>query len=270
MSSPVAFSLRISWVIPAFWEPGIYELELGEDISTTFQVPCPEPDNHPPLAHAGGPTYVGSAGTAITFDGSQSSDPDGDPLTYFWSFGDGNTGTGMNPQHTYAAAGEYFVTLVVNDGQHDSATTIDTRSFAEANVGAGGNQPVVCNTAKPSLGTLWPPDHKLVSISVSGVTDPDNDPVTVTITGVTQDEPVNGLGDGDMSPDATGIGTNVIKVRSERSGTGDGRVYHLAFTADDGKGGACTSSVTVCAPHDQAPNNICIDQGRLFDSTKLQ
>jgi PKD repeat protein len=270
LSSPVQYSLRIPWTIPTSWEPGVYQLTLGEESSTSFQVPCLEPDNHPPLAHAGGPTYVGNAGTSITFDGSLSSDPDGDPLTYLWHFGDGNMGSGVNPQHTYAEAGEYAVTLIVSDGQDLSFPTVGTRSFAEALVGAGSNRPVMCNTAKPSVGVLWPPNHKFVPLRITEVTDPDNDPVTITITRVTQDEPVNGLGDGETSPDAMGVGTSVVKVRAERSGTGDGRVYHIDFTADDGKGGVCTSKITVCAPHDRGKDNTCGDHGRLFDSTVSQ
>jgi hypothetical protein len=270
LSSPVQYSLRLHWTIPTSWEPGVYRLTLGEDIATSFQVPCPEPDNHPPLAHAGGPTYVGHAGTPITFDGSLSSDLDGDPLTYIWHFGDGNMGSGVHPQHAYAAAGRYIVTLIVSDGQDFSFPTIDTNSFAEATVGAGSNQPVVCSAARPSRDMLWPPNHKLIPLSIVGVTDPDNDPVTIHITGVTQDEPINGGGDGNTSPDATGVGTGTVRVRAERSGQGDGRVYHIGFTADDGKGGTCTHKVTVCVPHDQGRHNTCIDQGQLFDSTVSQ
>jgi PKD repeat protein len=270
LSSPLVFSLRIFWTIPTSWELGVYQLTLGEEFTTSFQVPCPEPDNHPPLAHAGGPTYVGHAGLPITFDGSLSSDPDGDPLTYIWHFGDGNMGSGVNPQHTYAAAGRYVVTLIVSDGQDFSFPTVDTNSFAEATVGAGSNQPVVCSAARPSRDVLWPPNHKLIPLSIVGVTDPDNDPVTIHITGVRQDEPVNGSGDGNTSPDATGVGTGTVRVRSERSGQGDGRVYHISFRADDGKGGICTYKVTVCVPHDQGQHNTCIDQGQLFDSTVSQ
>jgi chitodextrinase len=266
-SAPVQYSLTVPWTIPISWEPGVYQLTLGEERSSFFQVPCPEPGNHPPLAHAGGPAYVGNEGTPITFDGSLSSDPDGDPLTYSWDFGDGNTGSGVNPQHTYAMAGEYAVTLIVSDGQEFSFPTVGTRSFAEAIVGAGSNRPVICNAAKPSVGALWPPNHKFVPLGIAEIMDPDDDPVTITITGVTQDEPVNGLGDGDTSPDATGVGTSVVKLRAERSGTGDGRVYHIDFTADDGKGGACAGAVTVCVPHDRAKGGACADQGRLFDST---
>jgi hypothetical protein len=37
-------------------------------------------------------------------------------------------------------------------------------------------------------------------------------------------------------PDGAGIATNTAQVRAERLGAGDGRVYHIGFTADDGKG----------------------------------
>jgi subtilisin len=54
-------------------------------------------------------------GLACTFYGS-GSDPDNDPLTYSWNFGDGGTSTEVTPLHTYAAAGSYTVTLTVSDG----------------------------------------------------------------------------------------------------------------------------------------------------------
>jgi len=75
--------------------------------------------NTAPTANPGGP-YLGAVNTAISFDGSGSSDPDGDPLTYAWTFGDGGTATGAMPTHSYAAAGVYDVCLTVNDGMVDS------------------------------------------------------------------------------------------------------------------------------------------------------
>jgi subtilisin family serine protease/PKD repeat protein len=82
----------------------------------------PGPYNHRPVANAGGP-YKTLVGQPLTFNGSGSSDPDGDALTYRWDFGDGATGTGASPVHTYQAKGTYTVSLVVNDGYQDSAAT---------------------------------------------------------------------------------------------------------------------------------------------------
>ena len=87
-----------------------------------------------------------------------------------------------------------------------------------------------------------------------------------------QDELVNakGQGAGNTSPDGTGVGTATASVRAERNGNrktpGNGRVYHIAFTADDGNGGTCSGTVTVCVPHDQS-DPTCVDEGPLHDST---
>ncbi|MBS4097428.1 MAG: hypothetical protein KGZ83_11420 [Sulfuricella sp.] len=129
------------------------------------------------------------------------------------------------------------------------------------------NQPPDCGKAAPSMAVLWPPNHKLATVTVRGVTDPDNNPVNIRITGITQDEPVNGLGDGDSAPDGLGIGTGQAQLRAERSGTGNGRVYAVSFTADDGQGGTCSSSVRVGVPHDQGKGAMAVDDGQIYDST---
>ena len=81
--------------------------------------------NTPPLADAGGP-YTGAAGVPVQFDGSASSDVDGDSLTYLWDFGDGSTGTGPTPTHTYSENGPYQVTLTATDPRNASATDATT------------------------------------------------------------------------------------------------------------------------------------------------
>lgn len=129
------------------------------------------------------------------------------------------------------------------------------------------NNPPVCTTAVPSTPTLWPPNHKLATVSVQGVTDPNSDPVTIQINAITQDEPVNGLGDGDTAPDGFGVGTAQAQLRKERAGTGNGRVYALWFQADDGNGGTCSGTVRVGVPHDQGPGGAPIDNGQNYDST---
>ena len=114
---------------------------------------------------------------------------------------------------------------------------------------------------------LWPPNHKFKLITLTGATDADGNPVVLTITGVTQDEPLNGLGDGDTSPDAAvGPASNKVKLRAERSGLGDGRVYRIAFTGSDGLGGTCAGVATVGVPHDQGGGSTPIDSGFVFPS----
>jgi hypothetical protein len=129
------------------------------------------------------------------------------------------------------------------------------------------NEPPDCGSATADPNGIWPPDHKFEDVSIGGVTDSDGDPVTITITGVAQDEPLEGLGDGNTCPDGGGVGTDISSLRAERSGPGDGRVYHVNFRADDGRGGECEGEVTVCVPHDKGRGSTCVDGGPIFDST---
>jgi len=71
---------------------------------------------------------------------------------------------------------------------------------------------------------------------------------------VTQDEPVNGLADGDTSPDAvlTTPPSEKVQLRAERAGTGNGRVYKVTIVATDSFGATCTVTRTVGVPHDQS------------------
>ena len=127
------------------------------------------------------------------------------------------------------------------------------------------NTPPECSQASASEMRLWPVNHKLLPIMVAGVTDTDGDSVTVTVDSIFQDEAVDARGSGNTAPDGMGVGTSTAEVRAERVGSGNGRVYHIGFTADDGNGGSCSGEVLVGVPHDRkaAPQ----DDGALFDST---
>jgi RHS repeat-associated protein len=93
--------------------------------------------NQLPVANAGGP-YSGNVGQAITFDGSKSTPPPGQTLTYSWNFGDSGTGTGVGPTHTYATAGTYTATLTVtgtSGGVATATATITVNALPVANAG---------------------------------------------------------------------------------------------------------------------------------------
>ncbi|MGC8723506.1 MAG: CARDB domain-containing protein [Acidobacteriota bacterium] len=167
-------------------------------------------------------------------------------------------------------AGNYYLDACA-DADHQVFETNESNNCAsnQLQVATGvmpPNRPPDCSQASASPALLWPPNHKLVSIAITGVTDPDGDPVTIQITGITQDEPTNGLGDGDTCPDGFGVGSAQAQVRAERSGTGNGRVYAISFTAGDGKGGTCSGTVRVGVPHDQ--KDTPIDDGQSYDSTR--
>jgi hypothetical protein len=84
------------------------------------------PVNDGPTAVAGG-SYEADEGSAITFDGGDSVDVDGDALTYQWDFGDGASAVGVSTAHAYADDGTYPVTLSVSDGTlNDLAVTAAT------------------------------------------------------------------------------------------------------------------------------------------------
>jgi len=96
--------------------------------------------NAVPIADAGGP-YTGLEGGAILFDGSGTVDPNGDPLTYAWDFGDGGAAAGVSPSHTYTDNGVYPVLLTVTDplGQFDTDTVNVTILNASPTANAGAD-----------------------------------------------------------------------------------------------------------------------------------
>ena len=222
--------------------------------------------NQIPIASAGSDQTV-DEGATVTLNATASADADGDRLTYSWIQVSGPAvplvnGDGPQPHFTAPAVGATGATLVfqlvVGDGSAASQPDTVTITVRDA------NQPPSCGLATASSSLVWPPNHKLVSVAVQGVSDPDDRDVRITITGVTQDEPLNGLGDGDTTPDAV-LQAGSVLLRAERSGLGTGRIYTVTFSATDIKGAACTGTIAVCVPHDRG-TDACIDTGLRYNS----
>jgi len=160
--------------------------------------------------------------------------------------------------HTYATGGLKTIIVRVTDddgGQASASVTIDV------------NTPPDCSTVVPSQVSLWPPNHKLQTVGISEATDADGDTVTLTITAVTQDEPLNGIGDGDTSPDAEHVlgHADQVRLRAERSGPGDGRVYRIGFGGSDGRGGTCSATVNTTVVKSQG-HGTAVDSGLVVNS----
>ncbi|HVP05113.1 MAG TPA: S8 family serine peptidase [Dehalococcoidia bacterium] len=96
--------------------------------------------NRNPTAIATATPTNGHAPLAVQFNGSGSTDPDNDPLTYSWNFGDGGTSTQANPSHTYTTNNVYTAVLTV----HDNRNGVATASIA---ITVGNTQPTPVITA---------------------------------------------------------------------------------------------------------------------------
>ena len=84
------------------------------------------PKNRPPKANPGGP-YTGVEGSPVSFDGTGSTDPDGDALKYDWDFGDASPhDTTATPSHVYVKNGTFTVKLFVTDSYGAKSTTAQT------------------------------------------------------------------------------------------------------------------------------------------------
>jgi glucose/arabinose dehydrogenase/PKD repeat protein len=101
----------------------LYYVDIGG--GTIRRVEYTAAANQPPVAVARATPTSGEIGMTVNFDGSGSSDPNGDPLTYAWDLdGDGafDDSSAVKPTWTYNAAGSYRVSLQVSDGRGASAT----------------------------------------------------------------------------------------------------------------------------------------------------
>ncbi len=133
------------------------------------------PDNQAPTADAGGP-YSGTEGSAISLDGSASSDPDADSLGYSWSvdsalcaFSDASL---VNPSLTCEQDGSFTVTLEVSDGQESHSATASVLVNNVAPIVAAITapiDPVQVNTAisaSAAFTRCWHPGYALSSVGL--------------------------------------------------------------------------------------------------------
>lgn len=216
-------------------------------------------NSEPNAAPSGEGSY--DIGSIVTLSG-EVSDFDGDLLTYTWlegstvlGFGTVQSifeGTAVNlPNNSIAGLGlgDHTITLEVTDEINAVVKTITVTIKDDS-------KPTIAPVADPLI--LWPPNHKMVNISINANAS-DNSGLPVVLTAnVSSNEPVISDEDGDLSPDwtqpvinqATGVIT--LQLRAERSGKGSGREYSISIAATDYSGNSSIAVVTILVPHDQS------------------
>ena len=149
----------------------------SDPATVTITVDEPVDPNQPPLADAG-PDQNVTVGDTGTLDGSASSDPDGDPLSYQWSFviPTGSTAhlsdsEAVTPTFVPDVAGEYTVTLTVNDGTASSGLATATITVDEP---VDPNQPPVADAGADRTVEIG----QTVLLDGSASSDPDGDPLS--------------------------------------------------------------------------------------------
>lgn len=105
-------------------EGALYYVDIGiantsgpAGVSSIRRISYVRPSNQQPTAIASATPTTGSAPLVVNFSSAGSYDPEGQPLSYTWNFGDNTTtSSGANPTHTYTVSGPYQVRLTVSDG----------------------------------------------------------------------------------------------------------------------------------------------------------
>ncbi len=125
-------------------------------------------------------------------------------------------------------------------------------SFRVVASGGGDTTLPVISTLAASQEAIWPPNHKMVPVTLNAVATDNVGVTSLKIVSATSNEPDNGLGDGDTPTDIQITGDLTLNLRAERSGKGKGRIYTVTVEARDAAGNAATKSVTVSVPKDNS------------------
>src|SRR6185295_11998648 len=117
--------------------------------------PPPPPPNAPPVALASANQATPDLITTYNFSSVGSADPEGSPLTYEWSFGDGSSSTEASPQHLFGKSGTYLVGLKVTDsGGATAEATVNVEITGQAQATTVFNQAATLTLANVATVTI--------------------------------------------------------------------------------------------------------------------
>ena len=137
------------------------------------------------------------------------------------------------------------VTFTARDGSGNATTATTAVTVVDT------TPPVIAAiAASPSL--LWPPNHKMVPVTLTvDASDIGDATPSCRVISITSNEPVDGKRDGHTSPDWRIIDDLRVELRAERAGGGHGRVYGITVRCTDDSSNSVARRVAVKVPHDR-------------------
>ncbi|AKJ04985.1 HYR domain protein [Archangium gephyra] len=250
-------------------------------------VTCSTQDVFGNVSTCGFSVVVGSTGGSDDDEGDDGDDDDGDDDDDGHGNGGGgghHDGDGCGKKHhgrndlTARQFGTHFKGDGCGGGHGNGGGGGGGHDDDDDDNGGGGGDDVCgyCNDGAPVAGAdkgvqMWPPNHKYVTLSLSDCAQPATDSCGNTlpldtyghVLRVTSDEveDANGNGDGRTCEDMSIIvGKSFVQIRSEREGTGDGRVYTIHYAITNDAGLSTQASCRVVVPHDQSGRTV-VDSG---------
>lgn len=216
----------------------LYYVDLGySDTTGTFGISKIRrirylQSNQGPIAVAAANPTSGAVPLNVSFSSAGSSDPEGEPLTYSWDFGDGTVSSNANPTHTYDQAGQYTARLTVSDGVNSTFST-----------------PILIAAGSPPAATIsTPADGRtfragdVIAFSGGG-TDPDDGPLPASA----MRWQIDFLHDGHVHPGQIfdGVTSGGFPIPASGHDFSGNTRYRISLTVTDSSGLTDTTSVTV-------------------------
>jgi len=225
--------------------------------------------NAAPMCDAGGP-YVVTVETdtvSIQLDGTSSSDAEDDSLRYHWSlecedawFDDESSATPtLYLTGDCVCIDSLTVDLAVNDG-------FDTTQCSATVYVNDMRSPTIIVKDEPLR--IWPPNHKYRTVEPHMLLELAYDACgnrinlsQVVVVEVKSDEPEDHKGDGRTVDDIIVMCPNTVKLRAERMGGGDGRVYTVTYRITAENGESTDAEARVFVPHDASDDSAVDSHG---------